>query len=149
MEKKPTRLCASVHVPLSPFSILRLICSALQHTECQVAVCDDFSVTFLLREALRATGFMMLFPHKIVWGSCFWICTSRLLTRVLLLNFVTHNFVTHKLSHTHTQLCHTQLCHTQLCHIQHCHIPSLTHILVAHNFVTCHTPSDLWQLWHF
>ena len=50
-----------LHVPLSPFSILRLICSALQHTECQVAVCDDFSVTFLLREGLRATGFMMLF----------------------------------------------------------------------------------------
>ena len=37
-EKKTTRLCASVHVLLSPFPIQRLICSALQHAECQVAV---------------------------------------------------------------------------------------------------------------
>ena len=37
MEKKTTRLCASVHVLLSPFPIQRLICSALQHAECQVA----------------------------------------------------------------------------------------------------------------
>ena len=92
------------------------------------------------------------FPHIIVWGSCFWICTSRLgrLLRLLLL-LLRH---THSLSHTiyYIHLCHkpsfthifvthtlfyTSLSHT-LFYAHLCYTPSFTHIFVRH---LCHTPS--------
>ena len=49
--EKTTRLFASVHVLLSPFPIQHLICSALQHAECQVAfylllTLQEFVMTF-------------------------------------------------------------------------------------------------------
>ena len=72
------------------------------------------------------------FPHIIVSGSCFGICTSLLvLLRLLLLRRLLH--IPTSLSHTffHTQLSHT---HTQLCHR-----PSFTHLFVTHTHSLSHT----------
>ena len=87
------------------------------------------------------------FPHIIVWGSCFWICTSRLgrLLRLLLL-LLRH---THSLSHTifHTQLCHTTTLSHTIFHTHLSHTP-LSHTVLTHLFHKlsfthhlCHTPS--------
>ena len=46
--EKTTRLSASVHVLLSPSPIQRLICSALQHAECRVAVQFTFCRCFTI-----------------------------------------------------------------------------------------------------
>ena len=72
MEKKTTRLFASVHVLLSPFPIQHLICSALQHAECQVAfylllTLQEFVMTFQWPFVAwgTATGFMMLYVNHL------------------------------------------------------------------------------------
>ena len=70
--KKTTRLFASVHVLLSPFPIQHLICSALQHAECQVAfylllTLQEFMMTFQWPFVAwgTATGFMMLYVNHL------------------------------------------------------------------------------------
>ena len=70
--KKRTRLCASVHVLLSPFPTQRLICGALQHAECQVAfylllTLQEFVMTFQWPFVAwgTATGFMMLYVNHL------------------------------------------------------------------------------------
>ena len=102
--------------------------------------------------------FFDMFPHNIVWGSCFWICTSWFLLLLLLSSSsassffhtpsFTQNFVTHHLPHTslshtifHIHLCHppsfqytlvTHLSRTTFTH-HLCHIPSSTYIFVTHH----------------
>ena len=93
-----------------------------------------------------------VFPHIIVWGSCFWLCTSVRLLSFLLLpppfphtcNSLTHNLLTHNLptynSLTHTTYSHTTYSHTTYPHTTHSHnLPThnlLTHNLLTHNFPT-------------
>ena len=84
----------------------------------------------------------VLFPISLCgWGSCFWICTSRLGLRLLVLRRLLLPSSTSTLSHSifHTHLCHN-LCHTSLSHTIF-HTPSLSHSLshtIFHLFVTHH-----------
>ena len=98
---------------------------------------------------------LVAFPHKIVWGSCFYICTPRgppppppALPHCHIQ--LCHKHTTLSRTNCHTPLCHTHLCHiqivthTQLCHTHtlFCHIQFVTDTTVSHttfvtsNFVT-------------
>ena len=73
-----------------------------------------------------------VFPHKILWGSCFWICTPRAIPPP-------RPPPRPPLCHTHTQLCHTQLCHIHN-FVTHTTLNFVTHTTLSHstylNFVT-------------